>query len=69
DPATAARAAVIGARIAAAEGDGDAALAALRAVDAAGLPAWAADALAEAESAVHLVGGDAAAALRVLDAA
>lgn len=69
DPATAARAAVIGARIAAAEGDGDAALAALRAVDAAGLPAWAADALAEAESAVHLAGGDAAAALRVLDAA
>ncbi|MFD4743401.1 LuxR C-terminal-related transcriptional regulator [Streptomyces virginiae] len=69
DPATAARAAVIGARIAAAEGDGDAALAALRAVDAAGLPAWAADALAVAESAVHLAGGDAAAALRVLDAA
>ncbi|MFG2485400.1 LuxR C-terminal-related transcriptional regulator [Streptomyces virginiae] len=68
DPATAARAAVIGARIAAAEGDGDAALAALRKVDAAGLPAWAADELAVAESAVHLAGGDAAAALRVLDA-
>ncbi|WP_328965772.1 LuxR C-terminal-related transcriptional regulator [Streptomyces virginiae] len=68
DPATAARAAVIGARIAAAEGDGDAALAALRAVDAAGLPAWAADELAVAESAVHLAGGDAAEALRVLDA-
>ncbi|WP_030770189.1 MULTISPECIES: LuxR C-terminal-related transcriptional regulator [unclassified Streptomyces] len=69
DPPTAARAAVIEARIAAAEGDGDAALAALRAVDAAGLPAWAADELAVAESAVHLARGDATAALRVLDAA
>ncbi|MGW3323137.1 LuxR C-terminal-related transcriptional regulator [Streptomyces virginiae] len=68
DPATAVRAAVIGARIAAAEGDGDAALAALRAVDAAGPPAWAADELAVAESAVHLAGGDAAEALRALDA-
>ncbi|MFJ6048625.1 LuxR C-terminal-related transcriptional regulator [Streptomyces sp. NPDC092307] len=68
DPATAVRAAVIEARITAAEGDGDAALAALRAVDPAGLPAWAADELAVAESAVHLARGDAAAALRVLDA-
>ncbi|MEV7559612.1 LuxR C-terminal-related transcriptional regulator [Streptomyces sp. NPDC089795] len=68
DPPTAARAAVIAARIAVAEGDGDAALAALRSVDPAELPAWAADELAVAESAVHLAGGDAAAALRVLDA-
>lgn len=68
DPATAARAAVIGARILAAEGDGDAALAALRAVYAEELPARAVDELAVAESAVHLARGDAAGALRVLDA-
>ncbi|WKD37019.1 LuxR C-terminal-related transcriptional regulator [Streptomyces xanthophaeus] len=69
DPATAARAAVIAARITAAEGDGDAALAVLRAVDPEGLPAWAADELAVAESGVHLARDDADAALRVLDAA
>ncbi|MFF4445223.1 LuxR C-terminal-related transcriptional regulator [Streptomyces sp. NPDC001502] len=68
DPATAARAAVIAARIAAAEGDGDAALAVLRAVDPQGLPAWAADELAVAESGVHLARDDADTALRVLDA-
>ncbi|GGS20305.1 transcriptional regulator [Streptomyces nojiriensis] len=68
DPATAVRAAVIGARISAAEGDGDAALAALRAVGPDGLPAWAVDELAVAESAVHLARDDAAGALRVLDA-
>ncbi|MFD9476075.1 LuxR C-terminal-related transcriptional regulator [Streptomyces nojiriensis] len=68
DPATAARAAVIAARIAAAEGDGDAALAVLRAVHPEGLPAWAADELAVAESGVHLARDDADAALRVLDA-
>ncbi|MER6253933.1 LuxR C-terminal-related transcriptional regulator [Streptomyces sp. NPDC001584] len=68
DPATAARAAVIAARIAAAEGDGDAALAVLRAVDPEGLPAWAADELAVAESGVHLARADADAALRALDA-
>ncbi|MFI7175727.1 LuxR C-terminal-related transcriptional regulator [Streptomyces spororaveus] len=68
DPAIATRAAVIGARITAAEGDPDAALAALRAVDREGLPAWAADELAVAESAVHLARGEAAAALGVLDA-
>ncbi|MGZ9935393.1 LuxR C-terminal-related transcriptional regulator [Streptomyces sp. NC-S4] len=68
DPATAVRAAVIGARISAAEGDGDAALAALRAVGPEGLPARALDELAVAESAVHLARDDAAGALRVLDA-
>ncbi|MGW6981061.1 LuxR C-terminal-related transcriptional regulator [Streptomyces sp. NPDC054932] len=68
DPATAALAAVIGARIAASEGDGDAALAALRAVSPARLSAWMVDELAVAESAVHLVRGDADAALQALDA-
>ncbi|MCX4808005.1 LuxR C-terminal-related transcriptional regulator [Streptomyces sp. NBC_01214] len=68
DPATAARAAVIGARLAVAEGDGEAALAALRAVDPEDLPAWAVDELAVAESAVHLARDDAEGALRVLDA-
>ncbi|MFJ3514102.1 LuxR C-terminal-related transcriptional regulator [Streptomyces sp. NPDC090131] len=68
DPATAARAAVIGARIAASEGDADTALAALHAVDAAGLSARVRDELAVAESAVHLARGDAVAALQVLDA-
>ncbi|MFD6974515.1 LuxR C-terminal-related transcriptional regulator [Streptomyces sp. NPDC059949] len=65
-------AAVIGARLAVSEGDGEAALAALRAVGTAGapvrLPAWAVDELAVAESAAHLARGDAAAALQVLDA-
>ncbi len=69
DPATTARAAVIGARIALAEGDGEAALAALRAVAAARLSDRVADELAVAESAVHLGRGDAEAALQVLDAA
>ncbi|MFJ7586611.1 LuxR C-terminal-related transcriptional regulator [Streptomyces sp. NPDC097617] len=68
DPATAARSAVIAARIAVAEGEADAALAALRAVDPARLSPWALDALAVAESAVHLARGDAEAALQVLDA-
>ncbi|MFG2988122.1 LuxR C-terminal-related transcriptional regulator [Streptomyces sp. NPDC048257] len=68
DPATAARAAVIGARIAAAEGDGDTALAVLRAVAPVRLSAWAVDALAVAESAVHLARGDSAAALEALEA-
>ncbi|WP_374777720.1 LuxR C-terminal-related transcriptional regulator [Streptomyces sp. NBC_01310] len=65
-------AAVIGARLAVSEGDGEAALAALRAVGTAGapvrLPGWAVDELAVAESAAHLARGDAAAALQVLDA-
>ncbi|KOG50039.1 transcriptional regulator [Streptomyces virginiae] len=69
DPATAVRAAVIGARIALAEGDADAALAALRAVAVARLSDRVVAELAVAESAVHLGRGDAEAALRVLDAA
>ncbi|MFI8339384.1 LuxR C-terminal-related transcriptional regulator [Streptomyces sp. NPDC085639] len=69
DPATAARAAVIGARIALAEGDGDAALAALHAVAVARLSDRVVAELAVAESAVHLGRGDAEAALQVLDAA
>ncbi|WP_405436066.1 LuxR C-terminal-related transcriptional regulator [Streptomyces avidinii] len=68
DPATTARAAVIGARIALAEGDGDAALAVLRAVAPARLSDRVVDELAVAESAVHLARGDAEAALQVLDA-
>ncbi|MEV7520513.1 LuxR C-terminal-related transcriptional regulator [Streptomyces sp. NPDC091371] len=71
EPAAAVGAAVIGARIAAAEGDGRAAIAALHAVAAAGVPkpsqAWAQAELAVAESAVHLAHGDAAAALEALD--
>ncbi|MEW2583718.1 LuxR C-terminal-related transcriptional regulator [Streptomyces virginiae] len=79
DAVAAVLAAVIGARIAAYEGDGEAALAVLtRLRPAAGsataptpapLSAWAVDELAVAESAAHLARGDAAAALRVLDAA
>ncbi|MFE5674835.1 LuxR C-terminal-related transcriptional regulator [Streptomyces erythrochromogenes] len=75
EPAVAVQAAVIGARIAVAEGDGEAALAVLARLrpggtaPPAGLPAWAADALAVAESVAHLARGDAEAALRVLDAA
>ncbi|MFC9583565.1 LuxR C-terminal-related transcriptional regulator [Streptomyces yangpuensis] len=73
EPAVALGAAVIGSRIAAAEGDAEAALALLTGPRPAGtaLPAraWAADELAVAASAAHLAGGDAAAALRVLDAA
>ncbi|MFE0006791.1 LuxR C-terminal-related transcriptional regulator [Streptomyces erythrochromogenes] len=76
EPAAAVQAAVIGARIAAAEGDGEAALAVLARLRTAGTAptagppsAWAADALAVAESAAHLARGDAEAALRVLDAA
>ncbi|WP_405526930.1 LuxR C-terminal-related transcriptional regulator [Streptomyces avidinii] len=68
DPATTARAAVIGARIALAEGDGDAALAVLRAVAPARLSDRVVDELAVAESAVHLARGDAEAALQILDA-
>ncbi|MER7730398.1 LuxR C-terminal-related transcriptional regulator [Streptomyces erythrochromogenes] len=76
EPAAAVQAAVVGARIAAAEGDAEAALTVLARLRPAGTapqagqpPAWAADALAVAESAVHLARGDAEAALRVLDAA
>lgn len=73
EPVAAALAAVIGARIAASEGDGQAAIAALQAVRTAGAPglpqAWALDELAVAESAVHLAHGDAAAALAALDGA
>ncbi|MGW7437057.1 LuxR C-terminal-related transcriptional regulator [Streptomyces sp. NPDC054849] len=65
-------AAVIGARLAASEGDGEAALALLRAAGTAGAPAglprWAVDELAVAESAAHLARGDATTALQVLDA-
>ncbi|MFE9462960.1 LuxR C-terminal-related transcriptional regulator [Streptomyces virginiae] len=67
--------AVIGARIAVYEGDGEAALAVLARLRpaAAAVPAyarpWAVDELAVAESAARLARGDAAAALRVLDAA
>ncbi|MEV7443269.1 LuxR C-terminal-related transcriptional regulator [Streptomyces sp. NPDC091204] len=72
EPVAAVAAAVIRAGISAAEGDGEAALAALGALRTAGAPvrahAWAVSELAVAESAAHLVRGDAAAALRVLDA-
>ncbi|MFD9369410.1 LuxR C-terminal-related transcriptional regulator [Streptomyces sp. NPDC060020] len=72
EPVAAVAAAVIRAGIAAADGDGEAALAALDALRTAGAPvrahAWAVSELAVAESAAHLVRGDAAAALRVLDA-
>ncbi|MFE9929711.1 LuxR C-terminal-related transcriptional regulator [Streptomyces sp. NPDC005533] len=72
EPVVAVAAAVIRAHLAAAEGDGEAALAALRAPGTAGAPvrpqARAVAELAVAESAAHLVRGDAAAALRVLDA-
>uniref|UniRef100_A0AAU2JY43 LuxR C-terminal-related transcriptional regulator n=1 Tax=Streptomyces sp. NBC_00049 TaxID=2903617 RepID=A0AAU2JY43_9ACTN len=72
EPAAVVAAAVIGARITACEGDGEAALAALRALHTAGTPArlsaWARDELAVAESAVHLARGDATAALRALEA-
>ncbi|MET9639136.1 LuxR C-terminal-related transcriptional regulator [Streptomyces virginiae] len=73
DPVAAVLAAVVGARIAAYEGDGGAALAVLTrlrpAATATPASAWAVDELAVAESAAHLARGDAAAALRVLDAA
>ncbi|MFJ7775849.1 LuxR C-terminal-related transcriptional regulator [Streptomyces yangpuensis] len=76
EPAVAVGAAVIGSRIAAAEGDGEAALAVLAGFTGprptGAVPPYrarAADELAVAESAVHLARGDAAAALRVLDAA
>ncbi|MFE7098161.1 helix-turn-helix transcriptional regulator [Streptomyces erythrochromogenes] len=76
EPAAAVQAAVVSARIAVAEGDGEAALAVLARLrpggtaPTAGPPSeWAADALAVAESAAHLARGDAEAALRVLDAA
>ncbi|MFJ9937896.1 LuxR C-terminal-related transcriptional regulator [Streptomyces virginiae] len=81
DAVAAVLAAVIGARIAAYEGDGEAALAVLTrlrpaatatataAATPAPVSAWAVDELAVAESAAHLARGDAAAALRVLDAA
>ncbi|MFD5623192.1 LuxR C-terminal-related transcriptional regulator [Streptomyces yangpuensis] len=72
EPAAAVGAAVIGSRIAVAEGDGEAALAVLTGPRPAGTApparAWAADELAVAESAAHLARGDAAAALRALDA-
>ncbi|MER6317411.1 LuxR C-terminal-related transcriptional regulator [Streptomyces sp. NPDC001581] len=72
EPVAAVAAAVIRAGIAAAEGDGEAALAALHVLRTAGAPvpphAWVVAELAAAESAAHLVRGDAAAALRVLDA-
>ncbi|MEV6677356.1 LuxR C-terminal-related transcriptional regulator [Streptomyces erythrochromogenes] len=76
ETAAAVQAAVIGARIAVAEGDGEAALAVLARLRPGGTAptagpgsAWAADALAVAESAAHLARGDAEAALRVLDTA
>ncbi|THA87085.1 transcriptional regulator [Streptomyces sp. A0592] len=76
EPAAAVQAAVIGARIAVAEGDGGAALAVLARLHPAGAApaagphsAWAADALAVAASAAHLARGDTEAALQVLDAA
>ncbi|WP_234362179.1 LuxR C-terminal-related transcriptional regulator [Streptomyces sp. IMTB 1903] len=76
EPVAAVQAAVIGARLAAAEGDGEAALAVLArlgptgpAPAAAPLSGWAAEALAVAASAAHLACGDAEEALRVLDAA
>ncbi len=72
EPVAALHAAVIGTRIAAHEGDGRAALAVLArlrpAATAAPASAWAVDELAVAESAAHLACGDAAAALRALDA-
>ncbi|MFE1804517.1 LuxR C-terminal-related transcriptional regulator [Streptomyces sp. NPDC059533] len=64
-------AAVIGARLAASEGDGRAAIGVLHAAGTAGAPprpqVWALAELAAAESAVHLAHGDAAAALAALD--
>ncbi|MFJ1565876.1 LuxR C-terminal-related transcriptional regulator [Streptomyces erythrochromogenes] len=76
ETAAAVQAAVIGARIAVAEGDGQTALAVLARLRPGGTAptegppsAWAADALAVAESAAYLARGDAEAALRVLDAA
>ncbi|MFJ1702588.1 LuxR C-terminal-related transcriptional regulator [Kitasatospora sp. NPDC088346] len=73
DPVAAVRAAVTAARLATAAGDPAGALAALRAAAedprARALPAWTADGLAVAESAVHLARHDPAAALAVLDGA
>ncbi|WP_404962206.1 LuxR C-terminal-related transcriptional regulator [Streptomyces sp. 147326] len=72
EPVAAVLAAVTGAGIAAAEGDAQAALAALRVLRTAGAPvrlhSWSVAGLTVAESAVHLARGDAAAALQVLDA-
>ncbi|MFG2335136.1 LuxR C-terminal-related transcriptional regulator [Streptomyces yangpuensis] len=73
EPAVAVGAAVIGSRIAVAEGDVEAALAVLTGPRPTGTApaarAWAVDELAVAESAAHLARGDTAAALRALDAA
>ncbi|MFB7174027.1 LuxR C-terminal-related transcriptional regulator [Streptomyces sp. NPDC056254] len=75
DSAAVVLAAVIAARIAAYEGDGDAALAVLTRLrtaataGAASASAWAVVELAVAEAAAHLARGDAPAALRVLDEA
>ncbi|MFJ3723817.1 LuxR C-terminal-related transcriptional regulator [Streptomyces sp. NPDC090045] len=72
EPVAAVLTAVTGAGIATAEGDAEAALAALRPLRTAGAPvrlhSWAVAGLAVAESAAHLVRGDAVAALQVLDA-
>jgi len=72
EPVAAVEAAVIGSRLATAEGDWDGALTAVRAVGSAAAAQhryqWAEDELAIAESAAHLAHGDAAAALDALDA-
>lgn len=69
EPVAAVEAAVIGSRLAIAEGDWKGALAALHTVGARPqLSDWALDELAIAESAAHLSHGDAATALDVLDA-
>ncbi|MCJ1676556.1 LuxR C-terminal-related transcriptional regulator [Streptomyces sp. APSN-46.1] len=72
EPVATVEAAVIGARLASAEGDGETALAAVRAARSALAPVrphgWLVDELAIAESSAHLARGDTAAALNVLDA-
>ncbi|MBT2545219.1 helix-turn-helix transcriptional regulator [Streptomyces sp. ISL-44] len=72
EPVAVVEAAVIGARLAAAEGDGEGALAAVHALGPAAFPsrlsAWALDELAVAEASAYLARADAAAALVVLDA-
>lgn len=72
EPVAAAAAAVIGSRLATAEGDWEGALAEVRAVSSAAaplrLPEWTVDELAIAESSAHLAHGDAGTALDLLDA-
>ncbi|MFC9243111.1 LuxR C-terminal-related transcriptional regulator [Streptomyces sp. NPDC057136] len=70
EPVAAVEAAVIGARLATAEGDWEGALAAVHAVGSAAAPLseWALDELAIAASSAHLAHGDTGAALVALDA-